>query len=426
MGGFPLGATSSDVPGLGDLTGLHFQDLSSEAQDRVGLFKVSIAEIRDASEEEIRDLFLRLQEGDSLNPPEKRNAMMGNMRDFVAELAETHAVFPLTNIAFTRFAWHDLAAIATCLELAGGPADVKAPSLKRMYEDQRDFDAGGPVASRVRSNLDYMAGVLRATPREMDIKWGFVDLYLAISVVGRAYELEGLETDLLLMYTSFEHDRRSVTEPSELLGPGKEPDNEDLYRYIEAFVREGGTRRTSRFGTVFTSGGSPVRYRNSATFRRRCGTLLLAVVRGVAIFGATAIILLQQSSVWPDAPKWLIVGAVLVLAALAAVGPIATATADRRRKLDADEERKIREILVQALLRVAETTTVPCDDLGLHAFAIRRPITSYLRLSEPYLDRVARVRLATLPVPSQVRWVKGKGVVGLCWSTGRGSQRQSR
>jgi hypothetical protein len=148
-------------------------------------------------------------------------------------------------------------------------------------------------------------------------------------------------------------------------------------------------------------------------------TLLLAVVRGVAIFGATAIILLQQSSVWPDAPKWLIVGAVLVLAVLAAVGPIATATADRRRKIDADEERKIREILVQALLRVAETTTVPCDDLGLHAFAIRRPITSYLRLSEPYLDRVARVRLATLPVPSQVRWVKGKGVVGLCWSTGR-------
>lgn len=240
---FALGPASVDVPGFGDLSGRRFDELPEAARDRIGLFKVSIAEIRDATEEEIRDLFLRLQEGDSLNPPEKRNAMLGNMRDFIASLAETHAVFPLTHIAANRFAWHDLAAMATCLELAGGPTDIKAPSLRHMYEGQRDFDPNGPEASRVIRNLDYLAKVLRSGPHDMDIKWGFVDLYLAVSVLARDKDLEGLERDFLLMYTSFERDRRSVSEPAELLGPGREPGEEDLYKYIESFVREGGTRQ---------------------------------------------------------------------------------------------------------------------------------------------------------------------------------------
>ena len=51
---------------------------------------MTIVEIFDASDIEIRDLFLRLQEGVSLNPAEKRNAFVGGMRDFIAELAAVH------------------------------------------------------------------------------------------------------------------------------------------------------------------------------------------------------------------------------------------------------------------------------------------------------------------------------------------------
>jgi len=38
-------------------------------------------------EEEIRDMFLRLQNGTTLKAQEKRNARSGNMRDFVKEIA---------------------------------------------------------------------------------------------------------------------------------------------------------------------------------------------------------------------------------------------------------------------------------------------------------------------------------------------------
>jgi Protein of unknown function DUF262 len=243
-GRLPLGPTSADIPDLGDLAGATYADLDEVARDRVGLFKLSIAEIRDASEEEIRDLFLRLQDGESLNPAEKRNAMMGGMRDFVADLAETHAVFPLTELPSVRYAWHDLAAMAACLEIAGGPTDLKAPSLRRMYDDYRDFDPEGDLATRVRAVLDYMESSLRSGPPVMNIKWGFVDLYLAISRLLQTNDLDGLQPDFYLMFSSFERDRRAaVSDPAQLLGPSGEPGDEDMYRYIEAFVRDGATER---------------------------------------------------------------------------------------------------------------------------------------------------------------------------------------
>src|SRR4051794_31572311 len=90
---------------------------------------------KNASEAEIRDLFLRLQEGSSLNPAEKRNAMLGEMRDFVAGLAgeggQPHAVFGLTKLAPQRNAWDDLAAHVVRLEIEGGPTDVKAENLRK-------------------------------------------------------------------------------------------------------------------------------------------------------------------------------------------------------------------------------------------------------------------------------------------------------
>ncbi len=180
-GEYPLGTDSEDVPDFGDLSGKYVNELPENALDRVKLFRLSIAELRDANEQEVRELFLRLQEGESLSPAEKRNAILGGMRDFIAMLGEGHIVFPLTHISSDRFGWHNLAAHVVCLELAEGPTDLKAGSLRAMYEEWTTFTPSHPAAQRTVAVLDFMAHVLRGRPDEMRIKWGFVDLYLSIS-----------------------------------------------------------------------------------------------------------------------------------------------------------------------------------------------------------------------------------------------------
>lgn len=244
---FELGEESSTLT-QGDLCGKKYSDLSSAIQDEIGLFQLTVQEIQDASEEEIRDLFRRLQEGVSLSPAEKRHAMMGQMRDFIAELAgempgtSTHAVFPLTRISSDRYGWEDLAAHVTRLELAGGPADVKAAHLHEMYKTQMAFDPTGTTAKKLRKVLNYMSRVLKDRPPEMDIKWGFVDLYLLVSRLMEEYDVRSREQEIEAFYVGFEVQRRATDDPSELLDAGHDDWDRDLYDYIEAFQREGAKR----------------------------------------------------------------------------------------------------------------------------------------------------------------------------------------
>lgn len=240
---FTISEESEPFEQFGDLKGKKYSKLPSEVKDALGDFPFHIVEILDASENEIRDLFLRLQEGVSLNPAEKRNAMVGGMRDFVAELAEApHPVLPLTKISNKRYAWDDLLSHIACIELSQGPTDVKAINLKKMYEDEDDFKPESKTGKKIKRTLNYMAKVLREELPEMDIKWGFVDLYLAISALDEKYSLKGHEEDFLSFFTSFENDRRNVDDPAELL---EEKDfwDRDLYDYIEAFQREGAKKK---------------------------------------------------------------------------------------------------------------------------------------------------------------------------------------
>ncbi|MCH7475663.1 MAG: CocE/NonD family hydrolase [Gemmatimonadetes bacterium] len=111
------------------------------------------------------------------NPAEKRNAILGKMRDFIADLAENHAVFPLCEIKYTRFAWHDLAALVTCLEVNGGPADIKAPALRRMYENGKKFKPSSKAGKHVKKTLNYLRMVSHGHPHQKLVlgPWGHTD-----------------------------------------------------------------------------------------------------------------------------------------------------------------------------------------------------------------------------------------------------------
>ena len=242
---YRLGKTSKKIPDYDDLSGKKWSELSSDQKDKIGNFQLTIVEIKDASNEQVEELFSRLQEGVVLNPAEKRNAMSCEIRDFVADLGENHPVFPLTRINNKRFAWHNLAATVTCLEKAGGSTDVKAGNLYEMYDQNNEnFDADGPVGKKVRRYLNYMVRILKDRPPEMNIKWGFVDLYLLISKIYDSYAIRGREADFTSFYIAFEQARReTISDHSQLLEPGRDSWDRDLYDYIEAFNRSGGTKQ---------------------------------------------------------------------------------------------------------------------------------------------------------------------------------------
>lgn len=73
--------------------------------------------------------------------------------------------------------------------------------------------------------------------------------------------------------------------------------------------------------------------------------------------------------------------------------------------------------MLMALADIAHIASLPCQRIGVHAYVVRNHFPSRFRPAT--LDRIERVRLSSTPVPSNINWTAGKGVVGLCWQQQR-------
>ena len=250
MGTAKLGKDSYDLPEpFGDLRGKKIKDLTAEQTDRFNEREITIVLLHDADEAEVRDLFLRLQEGVGLTAAERRNAMMGELRDFVAEVAgseqdsDPHVALVRTKYRGSRNQWDDLVAIVTSIEIAGGPTDVGAISLRHLYAAQERLGPGVLAKTRqVKSVLNYMATVLEENTPEMKTKWGFVDLYLLISsLMSEGWVLTDRESDFRLFFQEFEGKRLAAAKPEdrERLAASTDWADDELFRYWAAFETEG-------------------------------------------------------------------------------------------------------------------------------------------------------------------------------------------
>ena len=86
QGKFKLPKDADPVEGH-KIAGLTYERLPHQLRIRFDTYALDIVEIDDADEDEVREMFLRLQNGTSLRAQEKRNAYPGRMRDTVRELA---------------------------------------------------------------------------------------------------------------------------------------------------------------------------------------------------------------------------------------------------------------------------------------------------------------------------------------------------
>jgi hypothetical protein len=88
-GEYPLLKDADPIQGIA-CAGQRYDDLDMEISMIFDSYPVDVVIIDDAVEndfeDEVRDMFLRLQNGTTLKAQEKRNAMPGVMRDFVKEI----------------------------------------------------------------------------------------------------------------------------------------------------------------------------------------------------------------------------------------------------------------------------------------------------------------------------------------------------
>ena len=215
--------------------GKKFNEISIELQNKINDFEIVIT-IVEANEEEIRELFARLQKGVQLTSPQIRNSLASALGTIIRQLALTHKFFPESPFSAEGFVRDDFLAHVFALELQGSKGDIKAPNLAKMYQDYRQADEVEKVViTKVNNVLDQLHRIQKQLPKGINTKWGCVDLYWylsKISATNTPFDAEKIAKN----YHQFETKRKKyVGDPSKLLDPESEDADRDLYNYIEAF-----------------------------------------------------------------------------------------------------------------------------------------------------------------------------------------------
>lgn len=146
--------------------------------------------------------------------------------------------------------------------------------------------------------------------------------------------------------------------------------------------------------------------------------VLFAILQALPAPVAAALIVLQDAdkpnNFWSD-NAWLFYTAIVVVGIWGVVPPVRQAMRERRTKSNESRLRSIETILGTAFMRIHEATKIPVGELGVEAYLVDhdRPLGSKA------LVHHGHVRLGAPKWAGGIRWTKGKGVLGTCWSTGK-------
>lgn len=212
--GFDLGKDAEPINAF-DLSGATFSDknpLPDDLRLTFDTYTLDVICLSDCDEEEVRELFLRLQNGTTLKAQEKRNAMPGKMRDYVKQLA-SHQFFNHCKFDNSRFTFDLIAAQLTLLELKGEITNIKNSDLNKMYSKHVDFDQNCSKAKKIKRVLDYLLKTFPEKTPELE-RYSTISLYLIVSTMMDKYVIDGLQNTLREWFISFEAYRRSEKEKS--------------------------------------------------------------------------------------------------------------------------------------------------------------------------------------------------------------------
>jgi hypothetical protein len=208
-GEYLLPKDADTVNGL-KVAGMKYSELPDDLRIACDTYNLDVIVLQETDDDEVREMFLRLQNGTSLKAQEKRNAMPGNMREFVHQLT-SHPFFGKCAFANSRYAHDHVAAQMTLLELNGSPCNLRNADLNRMYENNLEFELNGSKAKKCKRVLDYLFAAFPNKTPELE-RFNVVSLYGIVSHLQERYVTTDRSADLAKWFLEFEQYGRSQAE----------------------------------------------------------------------------------------------------------------------------------------------------------------------------------------------------------------------
>ncbi|MDH4366836.1 MAG: DUF262 domain-containing protein [Dehalococcoidia bacterium] len=183
-----------------------FDSLSNDDRDTFEHYKLTIAEVTEIDEEEVRLLFQRLQLGVPLNSGEKLNSILSDMGKFVTKMTE-HPFLKNVSIPTRRFAKEQV-----CAQICNNSAFInktkffrnsKYEDLENLYRAYKDFSLESVEAKQIMSVLDRLDTIFSYKAGEITNRASVVSIYLMVEEMILKGSIDGKEGAIKDFYLKF-------------------------------------------------------------------------------------------------------------------------------------------------------------------------------------------------------------------------------
>lgn len=180
----------------------YYSELHKDWQDRFDSYPLPIIYLKDYNDEEIRDLFRRLQHGKPLIPGEILNAYPGDIILMMRKLADHKLFQNIVAIKAKRYKHYYIAAQLMFLE-SEGIKDISPYYIYEFFEKNNSLTINSKVYSRVNKVLNYLNDVFRSRTPELRKPGWIITLYLLVGHLLENYSMDNRKTNLKNFFTDF-------------------------------------------------------------------------------------------------------------------------------------------------------------------------------------------------------------------------------
>jgi hypothetical protein len=189
-----------------------YKDLKPSVSDKFDDYILQIEEIEEATDDEVKELFQRLQLGTALNTPEKLNAIESGLRDFLRDLSQ-HSFFKEKVAAQdTRYAHFDTCGKVAFLLLKGIQRRMRFAELENMFKDNTSFSPSSALGRRLKSLFDSMNRIFPNKTSALRNRASIVSFCYLVSQIQETGQLRKMEKRLGDFFEKFSSNLRSEVE----------------------------------------------------------------------------------------------------------------------------------------------------------------------------------------------------------------------
>lgn len=136
--------------------GATYSALPDDTSDGFDDYEIEVEEIEDATDEELEELFRRLQLGTPLNTAEKINAVMGDLRNFCHECSKRPFFKDKLPVKNTRFSHFEIVGRWAFIEARGIQPQMRLKQLEQFFRDNKQFSRTSDTAKTIEGALRFL------------------------------------------------------------------------------------------------------------------------------------------------------------------------------------------------------------------------------------------------------------------------------